>query len=80
MTISTDPTPDTAPPDGCDTERYMAMLSDYALPEAEKRAMIAALWHILDSLIRMEFGLDPIHDILAERAGNAGATTPDAVK
>ena len=58
----------------------MAMLSDYALPEAEKRAMIQALWHILDSLIRMEFGLDPIHDILAERAGNAGATTQDEVK
>ena len=58
-------------PDGCETEAYLADLEGLDLSEAQKRATIHTLWKLMEDLVRLKFGLDPITALeLAKRAND----------
>ena len=57
-------------PDGCTFEDCLADLENVDLSEAEKRELIAAVWIMVDTLLRIEFGLDPTQQIWGQSLNN----------
>ena len=55
-------------PTGCDTAHYLKMLDNIAMPEDDKAELIHSLWHILDGIVRLQFGIHPLTDIMNEKA------------
>lgn len=46
-------------PHGCDTQSYLAMLDTHDVPEVDKRAVIHTLYHLIETLLGIHFGVDP---------------------
>lgn len=54
-------------PDGCDTDSFLADLEAMDAPESEKRKLIHDIWYILETIVRVELGLDPTQNVLAKQ-------------
>jgi len=55
-------------PSGCDTAHYLNMLDDVDMAEKDKTELVHSLWHVLDGLVRLQFGIHPLTDIMNEKA------------
>ena len=42
-----------------DMDKYLPMVEDYDLPDAEKRELILAIWSIMEAFVDRAFGIDP---------------------
>lgn len=42
-----------------DMDKYLPMVEDYDLPDAEKRELILAVWSIMEAFVDRAFGMDP---------------------
>ena len=58
---------------------YLPLIEELDLNEAEKLDMLRAVWIIVDSLLRIQFGLDPAQQILGETPEKAGVPAADAL-
>ena len=61
-------------PDGCTVEDYLSDLDGLDLSEAEKRELIATVWIMIDTLLRIEFGLDPTQQIWGKTLEKPGVS------
>lgn len=55
-------------PSGCDTALYLSMMENVDMCEADKAELIHTLWRTLDQITRVQFGFDPLTDIMNEKA------------
>ena len=66
-------------PDGCSVEDYLADLEEVNLSGDEKRELIATVWIMVDTLLRIEFGLDPTQQIWGQEPDKPGDSTGSVV-
>ncbi len=66
-------------PDGCTFEDYLSDLEGLDLNEDEKRELIATVWIMIDTLLRIEFGLDPTQQIWGQKPDNPGVSRGSVV-
>ena len=66
-------------PDGCTFEDYLRDLEGLDLSETEKRELIATVWIMIDTLLRIEFGLDPTQQIWGQEPDKPGDSTGSVV-
>lgn len=66
-------------PDGCTFEDYLSDLEGLDLSEDEKRELIATVWIMVDTLLRIEFGLDPTQQIWGQKPDNPGVSRASVV-
>lgn len=67
-------------PDGCDVETYLAMLDRFDIPTADKRILIHTLYTLIETLVGIRFGVDPVGVALRAREEGAAVTTLDMVQ
>ena len=65
--------------DGCTFEDYLSDLDGLDLSEDEKRDLIATVWIMIDTLLRIEFGLDPTQQIWGQKPIKPGASNGSVV-
>lgn len=60
-----------------DMDKYLAMVEDYDLSDAEKRELILAVWSIMEAFVDRAFGMDPTTIALdsAQQVNSAGKGT-----
>lgn len=58
--------------DGCTFADYLSDLEELDLSEEEKRELIATVWIMVDTLLRIEFGLDPTQQIWGQKLDTPG--------
>lgn len=71
---------DTAP-DGCDVESYLAMLDELDVSDSDKRVLIHTLWTLIETLLGIRFGVDPVSQALdakSEKLALKSATLVDS--
>jgi len=62
-------------PQGCDTPAYLAELDALDISDADKVELIHTLWRLIESLVRIQFGFDPVqearnqHSIESQKSG-----------
>ena len=62
-------------PQGCDTPAYLAELDALDISDADKVELIHTLWRLIESLVRIQFGFDPVqearnqHNIESQKSG-----------
>ena len=66
-------------PDGCTFEDYLSDLEGLDLSEDEKRELIATVWIMIDTLLRIEFGLDPTQQIWGQNRDTLGVSRSSVV-
>ena len=66
-------------PDGCTFEDYLSDLEGLDLSEGEKRELIATVWIMIDTLLRIEFGLDPTQQIWGQNRDALGVSRSSMV-
>ena len=59
--------------------KYLPLIEELDLDEAEKLDMLRSVWVIVDSLLRIQFGLDPSQQILGQSPESAGISPADAI-
>ncbi len=57
-----------AQPSGSDTAHYLTMLDRVDMSDSDKTGLIHSLWHVLDGIVRLQFGIHPLTDIMNEKA------------
>lgn len=55
-------------PTGCDTAHYLKKLDEFEMSKEDKTELIHTLWHVLDSIQRLQLGIHPLTDIMNEKA------------
>lgn len=66
-------------PDGCTFEDYLSDLEGLDLSDDEKREVIATVWIMIDTLLRIEFGLDPTQQIWGQKPDIPGISRGSVV-
>jgi hypothetical protein len=54
-------------PQGCDTAAYLAELDTLDISDADKVELIHTLWRLIESLVRIQFGFDPVQEARDQR-------------
>lgn len=65
--------------DGFDLEKYMALIDEPGLSEAQKIEMIEALWPIIIGFVDLGFGTASIHSVAFEKACGKRKTSLEAI-
>ncbi|WP_019962321.1 hypothetical protein [Woodsholea maritima] len=63
----------TGPIDAAQFERWLQQLGDIDLDDTEKREMLETLWQLIDTVLRIQFGLDPAQQLCGQ---NQNKSTP----
>ncbi|PHR92415.1 MAG: hypothetical protein COA69_08560 [Robiginitomaculum sp.] len=60
-------------PNGCDVETYLEMMDkDFAqVPESDRRELIHYLWNLCETVIGVQFGVDPVQVALSSQKNTA---------
>lgn len=67
-------------PDGCDTETYLAKLDRFDIPAEDKTILIHTLYTLIETLVGIRFGVDPVSVALRTQQENAAKNLPDMVE
>ncbi len=58
---------------------FLPLIEELELTDAKKLNLLAYVYVIVDTLIRIQFGLDPSQQILGESPENAGISPADTI-
>lgn len=67
-------------PKGCDTAAYLAELDDLDVPPEQKIEFIHRLWVLIETLVRIQFRLDPVSDALRAQDYDRATMPSDVVE
>lgn len=68
-------------PNGCDVETYLAMMdkSFSQVPESDRRELIHYLWNLCETVIGVQFGVDPVQVALRNQKNTTPKNTDSMV-
>ncbi|MED5550646.1 MAG: hypothetical protein VX529_14945 [Pseudomonadota bacterium] len=67
-------------PAGCDTAAYLTELDGLDVPPEQKIEFIHRLWVLIETLVRIQFRLDPVSDALRAQDYARATMPPDVVE
>lgn len=77
--IASDLSADAASEAESQVAKYLPLVEELELSEAAKLDLLGYVYVIVDSLIRIQFGLDPTQQILGQSPENAGNLPTDTI-